>query len=219
MQGSPFKKLILLSFFLFLLSCLGNIQLHCPSTLPKNRAIFSCSEILYLKALEIQKNVLGTNHWQTADTLAKLGKLCFTSKEKLRAAEYFAKAMAAYESSAKLAGNETYSDKFRRKQRDVCSDYLEVLLTLKNLSDLDIAEKSFQAMETSRARRFLNQILSVSANRRAGLSAEDGEAEEKILLTIRALNREKREELLKKGITENNFSLSRIEIDLVVART
>ena len=180
---------------------------------------YSYAEKLYLKALKIQKNVLGKNHWQTANTLAKLGKLYFARKEELRAAEYFAKAMTAYESSAKLAGNETYSNKFRRKQREVCSEYLEVLFATKNLSNVDIAEKSFQAMETSRARRFLDQILSASASRYAGLSAEDGKAEEKILLTMRALNKEKRENLLKKGNQENNFSLSRIEIKLGEVRT
>ena len=179
---------------------------------------YSYAENLYIKALEIQKNIFSKNHWQTADTFAKLGSLYFACKKELLAEECFDEAMAAFESSAKLANAETYSGKFRRKQRDICSDYLELLFALKNKSknypDLDIAEKSFQVMETSRARKFLNQILSVSASRKAGLSDTDNKREEELLSEIHALNRKKREELLKKGKPEDNFSLSRIEIDL-----
>jgi len=204
----------------------------------------SRAENLYLKALKIQKIVLGTNHWQTADTLAKLGKLYFDRKEGLRAAECYDEAMTAFESSAKLAGNENYSNKFRRKQRDICSEYLEVLFALKNenenrkagpsrdvartlcpedfgssLAKIDIAEKSFRAMEASRARRFLDQILSVSANRSSGISAEDSKSEEEILLKMRVLDRKKRGILSKSGKSKEIFSLSELEIKLGGLRT
>ena len=170
------------------------------------------AEILFLKAFEIRKQILGKGHFLTAETFTKLGELNILKRKSDVAAEYFENALAALETTAETIGSEDYSERIRENQNSICGKYLAVLSKFPSNQFSVCGEKSFKAMELSRARFFLEQLSIATANRLGKLTDEDRKKESKILSKIKALEEQKKEEHSKKI---KNFALLRkLEIKL-----